>query len=142
MTRGRLPARHRISPPVVRLGEGRAVISLPIAIESYATIDGVECVLSAYARHLYRLERRDGAWKIARLDAIYERDELTPAVPGQAVRIDPAELAGLRAPYRLLTWNLRRAGYEVDQDLPADDRPEHVARLYAEAFAWAGIAHP
>ena len=142
MAKGRLPTRHRISPPVVRLGGDRAVISLPIAIESYATIEGVECVLSAYARHLYRLERREEAWKIARLDAVYERDELTPAVPGQSVRIDPAELEGLRVPYRLLAWNLRRAGYDVDRELPADDRPEQVARLYADAFAWAGIAHP
>jgi hypothetical protein len=142
MSRGRLPTRHRISPPVVRLHGGRAVISLPIAIESYATINDVECVLAAYARHLYRLERIGGEWKIVQLDAIYERTELTPNIPGQTVLIDPAELEGLRTPYLLLAWNLRRAGYEVSQDLPADDRPEHVARMYSEAFAWAQIPHP
>jgi len=142
MSQGRLPTRHRISPPVVRIAGDRAVISLPIAIESSATIEGVECVLSAYARHLYRLQRIRGDWKIVRLDAIYERDELSPSVPGRTVSIDPAELEGLRTPYRLLAWNLRRAGYEVSQDLPADDRPEHDALMYSEAFAWAEIAHP
>jgi hypothetical protein len=142
MSEGRLTTRHRISPPVVRLAGERGVISLPIAIESYPTIDEVECVLSAYARHLYRLERKRGAWKIVQLDAIYERDELTPSIPGETVRIDPSELAGLRVPYRLLAWNLGRAGYEVSQDLPADDRPEHVARMYSAAFAWAEILHP
>jgi hypothetical protein len=142
MAKGGLPSRHRISPPVVRLAGDRAVISLPIAIENYTTINGVECVLSAYARHLYRLERRGGVWKIIQLDAIYERDELTPSIPGRATPIEPSELEGLREPYRLLAWNLRRAGYDVSQDLPADDRPEHVARMYSEAFAWAGIPQP
>jgi hypothetical protein len=137
-----LPSRHRISPPVVRLAGERAVISLPIAIETYATIDGVECVLSTYARHLYRLERLGGAWKIVQLDAIYERDEIAPSIPGQTVRIDPSELEGLRNPYRLLAWNLQRGGYDVSQDLPADDRPEQVASLYREAFAWAAIPQP
>ncbi|HEX3803222.1 MAG TPA: nuclear transport factor 2 family protein [Solirubrobacteraceae bacterium] len=142
MSQGRLPTRHRISPPVVRLAGDRAVISLPIAIESYVAIDDVDCALSAYARHLYRLERLGGSWKIAQLDAIYERDELTPTLPGQTIRIDPSELEGLRIPYRLLAWNLRRAGYDVSQDLPADDRPDHVARMYSAAFAWAEIPHP
>jgi hypothetical protein len=142
MAEGRLPTRHRVSPPVVRLSKDRAVISLPIVIESSASIGAVECALNAYARHLYCLERSDGEWKIIRLDAIYERDELLPVLPGQFAQIDPAELAGLRPAYRLLSWNLRRAGYEVDQDLPGDDRPEQVARLYSQAFSWAGIPHP
>ncbi|MGH2874146.1 MAG: nuclear transport factor 2 family protein [Solirubrobacteraceae bacterium] len=142
MSRRRHPSRHRISPPVVRLSGDRAVISLPIIIEGYASVDGIDCVIGTYARHLYRLQRIDGAWKIVALDAIYERDELAPATPGQEIRIDPAELEGLRAPYRLLAWNLRRANYEVSQDLPADVRPEHVARMYREAFDWAGIPEP
>lgn len=142
MSTRRHPSRHRISPPVVRLAGDRAVISLPIAIETYPTIDDVECVLSSYARHLYRLQRLGGAWKIVQLDAIYEREEVAPSMPGQAARIDASELEGLRAPYRLLAWNLARFGYEVPQSLPADDRPEEVARLYRDAFAWAGIPHP
>ena len=142
MSKRRHPSRHRISPPVVRLAGDRAVISLAIAIETYPTIDGVECVLSSYARHLYRLQRLVGAWKIVQLDAIYEREEVAASTPGQAVRIDPSELEGLRTPYRLLAWNLGRVGYEVSQDLPADDRPEQVAQMYGEAFAWAGIPHP
>jgi hypothetical protein len=142
MSERRHSSRHRISPPVVRVAGDRAVISLAIAIETYPTIDGVECALSSYARHLYRLERLAGAWKIVQLDAIYEREEIAPSTPGQAARIDPSGLEGLRAPYRLLAWNLGRVGYEVSQDLPADDRPEQVAGMYREAFAWAGIPHP
>jgi SnoaL-like domain len=142
MSQGRMPTRHRISPPVVRIAGARAVISLPIAIESYPTIDGVECVLSTYARHLYRLQKFAGDWQIVKLDAIYERSEMFATIPGESISIDPAELEGLRAPYRLLAWNLARVGYEVSQDLPADDRPDQVAQMYSAAFAWAEITHP
>jgi hypothetical protein len=142
MAKAGVPSRHRLSPPVVRIAGDRAVISLPLVIENYATIDDVECVLSTYARHLYRLERIGGAWKIVELRAIYERDELNSSIPGQTARIDPAELDGFRNPYRLLTWKLRGAGYEIPQDLPGDDRPEDVARIYGEAFAWAGVPQP
>jgi SnoaL-like domain len=142
MSQGRVSSRHRIGPPVVRIAGERAVISLPIAIENYPTIEGVECTLITYARHLYRLQKPAGEWKIVKLDAIYERSEMFAAIPGQAVSIDPEELEGLRAPYRLLAWNLTRAGYEVSQDLPADDRPEQVSEMYSAAFAWAEIPHP
>ena len=135
-------SRHRISPPVVRLAGERAVISLPIGIESYPDVEGVDCVMTTYARHLYRLERFADVWKIVQLNAIYERDEIFPSVPGATVRIDSSELEGLRRPYRLLAWNLGRHGYDVSQELPADDRPEHVSRVYGEAFEWAGIPHP
>jgi hypothetical protein len=108
MAKGGLPSRHRISPPVVRLAGDRAVISLPIAIENYTTINGVECVLSAYARHLYRLERRGGVWKIIQLDAIYERDELTPSIPGLARALPPARLEPQTSRIRRLPGPSRR----------------------------------
>ena len=68
----------------MRIAGERAVISLPIAIESYPTVEGVECVLSTYARHLYRLREDAGKWKIVRLDAIYERSEMFTAIPGDS----------------------------------------------------------
>jgi hypothetical protein len=132
-----LPSRHRLGPPTTRIHRDRAVVSLPAAIETYPTVDGVPTVLTAYCRLLYRVRAVDGTWQIAQLDGVYERDELVPAVPGRHVRIDPAELDGLRTPYRLLAWTTARSGYPVSQDLPADDRPEQVRELYAQAEAWA-----
>ncbi|GAA3168161.1 MULTISPECIES: nuclear transport factor 2 family protein [Streptomyces] len=132
-----IPSRHRLGPPTTRIHRDRAIVSLPAAVETYPTIDGVPTVLTAYCRLLYRACAVDGTWKIAQLDGVYERDELVPAVPGQRVNIDPAELDGLRAPYRLLAWATARSGYPVSQDLPADDRPEQVRELYNAAEAWA-----
>jgi hypothetical protein len=35
----------------------------------------------SYTRFVYRAERRDGTWRIVSFDAVYLRDELTPAIP-------------------------------------------------------------
>ncbi|MFF8772121.1 nuclear transport factor 2 family protein [Kitasatospora sp. NPDC015120] len=134
-----IPSRHRLGPPSTRIHGDRAIVSLPAAVETYPTVDGVPVVLTAHCRLLYRLRSVDGEWRIAQLDGVYERDEIAPAVPGQQLTIDPAELEGLRAPYRLLAWTTARNGYPVSQDLPADDRPEQVREIYRRAEAWAAL---
>ena len=48
--------------------------------------------LLSYTRFVYRAERREGTWRIVSFDAVYLRDELTPAVPGHSIVIDPNEL--------------------------------------------------
>ncbi|AHH18575.1 hypothetical protein NONO_c37910 [Nocardia nova SH22a] len=135
-------SRHRLGPPTVRVAADRAVVALPAAVETYPVVDDVECVLTAHCRLLYRVRDDYGAVGISRMEVVYERDELNPAVPGQHVAVDPTELADLRPPYRLLAWSLARSGYRIGQDLPADDRPEQVATLYADAFDWAGVEKP
>ena len=96
--------RHRLSPPAVRVNGGRAWAELPLGIEFRTTIDDVEAGLVSYARSRYRAERRGSAWRIARITSIYERDTLTPATPGTALGLDPAELAAFRPSYRCLAW--------------------------------------
>ncbi len=36
----------------------------------------------------------------------------------------------------MLAYHLSNRGYEIANDLYGDDRPEAVAALYADAFAW------
>jgi hypothetical protein len=111
-------------------------------IDSRLTVDGVEADLSVHGRGLYRTERRDGTWRRSRLDRNYERDTLTPAVPGGQLRIDPTLLAPLRPSYRLGAYVFGLRGLTADQELPGEDRPDQVAALYADAFQWAGLGQP
>jgi hypothetical protein len=134
--------RHRLGPPAGWVIGDRALVLLPAVVEAYPTVNGVDAVLSSYARLVYRAERRDGAWKIAHLQAIYERDELVPAVPGQHITVPPSSLDGLRGSYRLLAWHLGSTGFPVEPDLPGDDLPEEVARIYQDAFDWVGYDGP
>lgn len=132
--------RHRLSPPAVRVNGDRAWAELPLGIEFRTTIDGVEADLVSYCRSQYRAERRDSTWRIARITSIYERDTLTPATPGTALRLDAAELAAFRPSYRCLAWYFNRAGTPLGDDLLGDDRPGEVAHHYEIERAWL-LAH-
>ena len=129
-------AKHRCGPVLVKLAGNRAVASLSGIIDIPRVIDGVDMVLSAYGRFIYRAEKRDGVWRIFSFECIYMRDELTPSILGQTVTVDPAEMAGFRPSYRNLAWCLMKTGYEVDQDLPGEDRPESVEKIMKEVTSW------
>jgi SnoaL-like protein len=134
--------RHRLAPPTVHVNGERAVVTVGTAIESLAAVHGVEADLVAYCRLLYRTERRQGRWRIVGLHCVYERDTLTPALPGQQVPVDTSRLASLRPSYRLMAYVFGERGYTIDQQQPGDDRPEQVAALYRDAFTWAGLRQP
>ena len=129
-------ARHRLSVPSVHLLGERAMVTMPMAIELRIELHGVEADLISYARGIYRMERRDGRYGICDLSTIYERDTLTPVMPGDAIPIDRLRWATLPASYRMLAYYFGIRGYDVDRDMPGDDRPESADALLAEAFDW------
>lgn len=134
-------ASHRLGPPAVRLHGDRAAAAFIGAIDIPTTVKGVDAYLSSTARFLYRAERRPGdlrvgRWGLSRFEAIYMRDELTPAVPGQAIVVAPEEVAGFRRAYRMLSYLLASNGYAVNHELPGEDRPETVKAILAETDAW------
>jgi hypothetical protein len=139
MVRRGMLAKHRLGPPLVRLANNRAVASLSAIIDIPDKLGGVDVMLSTYARFLFRTEKRDGRWKISFFDAIYTRDELTSAIPGQTIAIATADVKSFRASYRMMSYLLTLKGYKVNMDLAGDDRPETVAAMNAEIFGWAQI---
>jgi hypothetical protein len=139
MARRNVLAKHRLSPIRVVLSGNRAVASMPAIVEIPARPQGIEMTLSSYTRFIYRAERRDDQWRIFSFDAIYLRDELTPAIPGHSISIDPHELQSFRPAYRLLSYILSKEGYTVDTELPGDDRPESIRALMREVFTWTGV---
>ena len=136
MARRGMYAKHRLGPVLVTLAGTRALASLGGIIDIARVIDGVDMTLSAYGRFIYRAEKRNGVWRIFSFECIYMRDELTPVILGQSVNIDPAEMAGFRPSYRNLAWCLMKTGYEVNPDLPGEDRPETVKKILNEVNAW------
>ncbi len=132
-------AKHRVGPPVVRVRGNRAIATFSGIIDIPGSIKGVAVQLASHARFVYRLERRDGRWRISYFDAIYLRDELNAAIPSEAVPVTAEDVAPFRASYRMLCYLLSLTGYVPNQDLAGDDRPESVAALLREAYGWAGI---
>lgn len=124
---------HRLGPPTVHQAGNRALVEVPAGVEFRVDWDGVSADLISYTRLNYRVERREGQWKIKSLQAIYERDTLIPRLPGQLIRVEA--MSGKRDPYALIELYLTRRGYSVG-DLLGDDQPERVAAFYADAFRW------
>ena len=127
---------HRMSPPVVHVLGDRAVAEAPAEISIVQDFGGVEAYVVNQVRLLYRAERREGVWRIAAMDCVYERDSLSPVVFGTTPVLDPELLATFRRPYMYLGYHLHETGKTTREDLFGDDRPEQVAGLYDEAFAW------
>ncbi|GMA25731.1 hypothetical protein GCM10025864_34900 [Luteimicrobium album] len=132
-----LPIVGRSSTPLVHLRTAtRAYVELPTICDYWEIVNGTEAVLESFMRLIYRVERRGGVWTIANMLSMYESDKLAPAVPGTDLRIDPADLEGLRHPYRFLAYTRLAAGGQIGQDLLGIDRPDDIARVYADAEAW------
>jgi len=142
MAKRGVPAKHRLGPVLVTLSGQRAIASLAAIIDLPVKLKGVEATLSAHARFLYRAEKRDGRWGIVGFDAYYMRDEMTPAIPGQVIPIDAKEISAFRPTYRMLSYYLKSQGFEIDSNLPGEDRPDLVAALNREIFDWVGLPIP
>jgi hypothetical protein len=139
MARRNVLAKHRLSPIRVTLSGDRAVCTMSAIIEIPVALKATAMNLLSYTRFVYRAERREGTWRIVSFDAVYLRDELTPAVPGHSIVIDPNELKLFRPSYRLLSYVLSQQGYAVDPDLAGEDRPDSIRALMRGIFTWAGL---
>jgi hypothetical protein len=135
----RMVNRHRLSPIQVTLSDTRAIATLSAIVDIPVQLLEAEMNLSIYSRFVYRTEKREERWRIFGFDAIYLRDELTPAVPGRSISIDPKELESFRPSYRLLSYVLSGHGYTIAADLPGEDQPETVRALMSEIYSWAGV---
>jgi hypothetical protein len=129
---------HRLAPPIVHVQNDRAIAEVSCGVEFQVSISGVPSHLVSYTRLNYRLTRRDGRWLVQDMNAIYERDTLTPAFPGDSLTVGSAEVAGLRPSYALLTFYLRSKGYTIGDDLLGDDDPDRVHNFYDEMLHWLG----
>lgn len=128
---------HRLGPPTVHVAGDRALAELPLIIEWRIDVNGVEADLASSCRSQYRARREaDGVWRIVAITSIYEKDTLTPVLPGTTLHLDTAELAAYRPSYRFLSWFLNRQGYPLTGDDLGDDQPGHVAEQYRREFAW------
>ena len=139
MARRGIPAKHRLGPVLVTLVGDRAIASLTAIIDLPVKLQNVQGILSTHARFLYRVERRSERWRIFGFDAIYMRDELTPSVPGERISIGHEEVREFRASYRMLSYYLHSQGYDVDSNLPGEDRTDLAEALNRELSDWLAI---
>lgn len=133
---------HRVSPILVTLAGDRAIAQFTGAISIPFTLNETEVMVSSHSLFLFRAERRAQTWRLSGFDMVYQRDEMAPAIPGQAVAIDPEALKSFRPSYRLLSYCLTTGGFPVRNNLAGVDRPDLVDALMREIYGWAGLVPP
>ena len=142
MAERNVQASHRLGPIFVTLAGDRAIAQLAGIIDIPFTLKGIEVTMSSHARLLFRVERREGVWRLFGFDAVYLRDEIAPVIPGQTVAVDPDALRTFRPSYRLLSYCLASSGFPVPNDLAGVDRPDLVDALILGIYGWAGLTPP
>lgn len=142
MAERNVQASHRLGPIFVTLAGDRAIAQLAAIIDIPFTLKAIEVTMSSHGRLLFRVERREGVWRLFGFDAVYLRDEISPVFPGQAVAVDPDAVRTFRPSYRLLSYCLTSGGFPVPNDLAGVDRPDLVDALVREIYGWAGLTLP
>jgi hypothetical protein len=130
-------AKHLIWPAQVTVNGARAVAETNVAILVRQTIGEVEVDLTSYARFLDRLERRDGAWRIAERAACYEHDRLDPVQPSEkfSALMQGADAEKYPLAYRYMGFRVAAAGRSLAEPVHYDGRPETEA-LKARYANW------
>ena len=128
--------RHKLYNTFVWLNGDRAVAEAQCMMGGYNVVNGIEYHRIGWAKLLYRVAKEGGVWKIKGLDCIYERDMLIPVVPDPKAFVDPAEFEKYRKSYKCVSWLFDHNGLPCADDLPGDDKPETVQKLYDEVSEW------
>jgi hypothetical protein len=119
----------------------RALLETDAMVMIRNRVEGILFDSTLYIRLFDRLERRQGPWKILRMDAIYDKDRLDPVIPSS---VPPGFFAGVDvtgpdSALALMRWRLAKRGGEIPADLPLGGG-ENEKKLRAEAEAWLNAA--
>lgn len=137
MSSGGLGATHTINPVEIHICGDKALSESTGSIQIRTQYEGEEYDLVSCNRFISRLSKTTDGWRLLTLDAIYDRDSLTPVLPGQSVPPKIDDL-GSRSSYRCVSWVLSKQGFKIKQDLPGSDRPESITKLMKAGFDWLG----
>lgn len=124
---------HRLSPPMVTLNRNRALAETSTVVELRLSGTGVPFDAEISVRLVSRVRRTETGWKLASMDAIYEKDVFRPVYPADTLQITAEDTALFRRSYQFLAFG---GNGRLPEDIPGDDRPELVDALYAAAHHW------
>lgn len=135
MATGGTGALHTICPVEVHMNGNKALSESTGSISIRFRFKGMEYDCISFTRFISRLECVDGQWKLLTLEAIYDRDCITPTIPSSASVEFPLPKGG-RDSYKCIAWVLSQKGFKVKQDLPGVDDLPSCTRLMEENLVW------
>ena len=130
-------SKHLMGTPLIRISGNRAVSEVNATICLRRKIGPVEVDITAYARLVDLLEKRDGTWRISNRTVIYEKDRMDPVRPSLLFWIMGffTNLKKYPGAYRYLAYILERKGGKVAPNI-VEDKSEKAELLYKMADDW------
>lgn len=132
-------SRHVLGGTTVEINGRRALAQTGMAITVRAPLEGVDVDVVCTGRFFDRVEKRDGAWRIAKRNLIYERDRLTPVEAGAKPKLDRALLERFPEGYRHLAYLQSKQGARVNPNLPTASGAA-LENLLHDAKIWLNAA--
>lgn len=139
MNASKAPAKHKVFDTVVWKNGDRAVAECITAIQIRCPLDGDIVDMSTHTRLHYRLEKREGFWKICSMEPIYEKDTLKSAYTDGTFNASREELEKYRPSYANMMMRQIHYGLTPNGELAGEDRPESVEAIYKKSSEWLGI---
>lgn len=130
------PAKHKIFDTLIWKKGDRAIAECITMIQIRCPLEGDVVDLSTDTRLHYRVEKREGVWKIYSMDAIYEKDTMRSAYTDGSFHASRKELEQYRSSYANMMLRQVRYGGIPNGELAGEDRPESILRLYRESSDW------
>ena len=137
--RAGIPPRQKIYNTIVWLNGNRACAECICMIQIRCQLDGDLVDMATYTRIHFRLEKREGIWKISYMCGAHEKDTMHSAYANGSFTTTPELLAPYRESYSNTMYRQVRYGGNPNPDLIGEDRPETVAAMYAESSEWLGV---
>jgi len=128
-------SQHFLGGTVAEVEGERAIAQTRMSISVRSRLDEVEVDAVCHGRFFDRVEKRGGAWRIAKRSVIYEKDRLDPVDPVARISLDPELLGRFPEGYRHLAYLQTRNGAQVNANLPTASGAA-LERLLREAKAW------
>lgn len=129
--------KHQVGTPKVRISGERAVSECHLTLFSRVLIDEIEFDFTAWVRFLDLFEKREGAWRIFRRTAIYEKDRMDPVTPNQVPvsYFDSVQLADFPPECRFMCFRHAKHGRGMAPHIVTANSETERARR-EEGRAW------
>lgn len=128
-------SQHFQGGTVVEVVGSRAIAQTRMSILVRGSLEGVAVDVNCVGLFFDRVENRNGEWRIAKRNVIYDKDSMTPVNPGQTLQLSTERLLKFPEGYRHLAYLQSANGGNVNPALPTS-QDEAKEQLVQDAYTW------
>lgn len=128
-------SQHFQGGTVVEVVGSRAIAQTRMSILVRGSLEGVAVDVNCVGFFFDRVENRNGEWRIAKRNVIYDKDSMTPVNPGHTLQLSPERLLKFPEGYRHLAYLQSANGGKVNPALPTS-QDEAKEQLVQDAYTW------